>query len=79
MSLLENKYCAVYPTQLANQIHHKKGKIGYADDWARQNNIPLLIDTRYFLAVNFDGHRKIEENPNWAKEMGFSIDRLEKI
>lgn len=75
LSLPENKTCPV-TGQKATEIHHKKGRIGYADDWARQNNISLLIDKRFFLAVSRDGHRKIEENPHWAKDNGFSLSRL---
>lgn len=78
LSLPENQICPV-TGQKATTIHHKMGRIGYADDLARKTDTPLLIDTRFFLSVSMEGHRKIEENPNWAKEMGFSLDRLSKI
>ena len=60
----------------ATDIHHKMGRIGYADEWARQENIPLLLDVRFWLAVSRKGHQMIEENPEWAKENNYSIDRL---
>ncbi|WP_262885687.1 hypothetical protein [Myroides sp. LoEW2-1] len=36
----------------------------------------LFLDTRYWLAVSREGHRMIEENPKWAKEKGYSLNRL---
>lgn len=76
MNGLDSIICPVYPNKTVTDVHHKKGKEGFADEWAKENNIPLLIDVRYFLAVSRSGHQKIEENPIWAKEHGFSIDRL---
>lgn len=64
LSLPENEFCAVFPWLRATEIHHKKGRIG-----------KLLTDERYFLAVSPEGHRKIENNPEWAYEMGYSIRR----
>lgn len=76
---LKSKICPVFPAKLVTDIHHKKGRIGFADEWAKENNIPLLIDTRFFLAVSRKGHEQIENNPIWAKENGFSLDRLTNI
>ena len=72
----ENIRCAVFPRNGASEVHHKMGKIGYADAYARENDTPLLIDDRFFLAVSREGHRYIEENPDWAKSKGFSMERL---
>lgn len=47
------------------QIHHKKGRTG-----------KLFLDIRFWLAVSAEGHKKIELNPEWAKEMGYSLNRL---
>lgn len=47
-------------------LHHMKGRIG-----------DNLIDESTFLAVCFECHRKIEENPKWAKDNGYSKDRLQ--
>tara|TARA_R110000744_G_scaffold195512_2_gene314591 strand:+ start:650 stop:1078 length:429 start_codon:yes stop_codon:yes gene_type:complete len=66
LALPENKFCPI-TGKAADQIHHKKGRIG-----------SLLLDTRFWLAVSHDGHRKIEEKPDWAKEMGYSLSRLAK-
>lgn len=78
LSYPENQYCPVTGFR-TTEIHHKKGKIGFGDDWARRFNVPLLIDERYFLAVHRQGHNKIEANPAWAKKMGYSENRLETI
>lgn len=74
---LKGKMCSVYPQKKATTVHHKAGRVGYADSFGRDNNIPLLVDVRYFLPVSIDGHRKIEENPVWAKSMGYSVSRHE--
>lgn len=72
---LLDKICPI-TGQPATEVHHKKGREGYADEWARINDIPLLIDERFFLGVSRTGHIKIEANPEWAKQMGYSVDRL---
>ncbi len=75
----ENKICPV-TKQPTVEVHHKKGRQHdqYADEWARENNICLLIDVRFFLAVSRQGHDWIEANPEESKELGYSISRLEK-
>jgi len=72
---LEGKTCPITGGP-AEQIHHKKGRRGYADEWARQNGITLLNDKRFWLAVSCEGHTMIENNPEWAYEMGYSIKRI---
>lgn len=52
---------------LATEVHHKKGRIG-----------KLLTDIRYFLGVCRECHNKIELYPLWAKENGYSLNRLDK-
>lgn len=51
----------------ATTIHHKKGRIE-----------SLLCDKTYFLAACFDCHEFIEKNPEWAKQNGYSLSRLQK-
>ena len=46
-------------------IHHMRGKIG-----------DLLTNTKYFLPVCRACHEFIESNPEIAKDLGFSKDRL---
>lgn len=66
MALPENKICPVTGKPTVD-LHHKKGRSG-----------SLFLDPKYWLAVSREGHQKIEENPMWAKEMGYSLDRLSK-
>lgn len=59
-----NPYCKVCGKD-ATDLHHIKGRIGKD-----------LIDVDNFLAVCRGCHTKIEENPKWAKDNGYSKDRL---
>lgn len=60
----ENQKCPITgkPT---TDVHHSKGRIG-----------SLLLDTRYWIALSREGHKQVEENPEWAKENGYSLNRL---
>ena len=60
-------YCQVKGCkELATEVHHKKGRIG-----------KLLTDISYFLGVCRECHSKIELEPLWAKENGYSLNRLD--
>ena len=61
---IKGKECPVYPHLPVVDIHHMAGKVG-----------DLFLDTRYWLAVSRKGHIKIELNPKWAREMGYSLQR----
>jgi len=63
---LKGKICPIEKTP-ATDIHHMRGRVG-----------KLLLDMKYWLGVSRKGHKKIEENPNWAKKMGYSQSRLSK-
>lgn len=52
-------------TRKATEVHHKKGRIGY-----------LLTYVPFWLPVCRSCHEWIENNPNEAKELGFSMNRL---
>lgn len=64
LSKPENQICPItgWPTC---DIHHKKGRVG-----------SLFLDTKYWVALSREGHQFVEENPEWAKENGYSLDRL---
>lgn len=65
--LKRNPVCQVkYCGKPSVCTHHKKGRGEY------------YLDERTFLATCFLCHRKIEENPDWAKEEGYSESRLSK-
>lgn len=60
----ENSICPV-TGEKTTEIHHKKGRVG-----------SLFLNTKFWLGVSRKGHLKIENNPEWAKENGFSENRL---
>lgn len=76
---LPGKMCVVFPKAIATTVHHAKGRIGYADQFARDSGITLLMDQRYWVPASLDGHRYIEEHPAEAKEREWSFSRLEII
>jgi len=60
----ENSICPIMKTK-ATTVHHKKGRIG-----------KLYLDTRFWIGLSMEGHEMVEKNPEWAKENGYSLDRL---
>ena len=60
----ENKVCPITGLETTD-IHHKKGRVG-----------SLYLDTKYWVALSREGHKFVEENPIWAKENGYSLNRL---
>lgn len=56
--------CQVVVNLRSVDVHHKAGRVG-----------SLLNDTRYWLAVSREAHEKIHQNPRWARERGYIIDR----
>lgn len=76
---IKGKRCAVEPSREAVDVHHIKGRIGYVDQWARDNDIPLLIDERFWLPVSRMAHIEITANPEWAVKEGYSMSRHEKL
>ena len=79
--LEQNPNCAVFPDLQATEVHHSKGRshTAYADQWAIDNDMPLLIDARWFIPVSAEGHQKIEKNPDWARERGFTDTRMNTL
>lgn len=73
---IKGKKCAVFPDRPATECHHMQGRIGFADEWARENEVPLLLDERFWLPVSEEGHRMITENPAWAWENKYSFKRV---
>jgi len=71
----ENQICPITRTE-ATTVHHKMGRIGFADQWARDNNISLYLDTRHWVSLSMEGHKFVEENPEWSKDNGYSLNRL---
>lgn len=59
-------------TNVANTIEHTRGRVGYADEWARENNITLYIDKRFLKACCFHHNGELENNPELSKEYQLS-------
>lgn len=75
-----NPVCKVAGCQCeATEVHHMRGRgRGYWDQWARDNNICLTVDTRWFFPICHDHHRKATDDSKWAMDNGYSLSRLEK-
>lgn len=75
---LVGRMCAVIPDKKATQVHHMYNRSidEFADDWAREHNIPYLLDDRFWLPTSDEGHDKITEDSAWAWEQGFSFKRV---
>jgi hypothetical protein len=63
------------PITMHSDIHHKMGRVGFADAAKREMDLPLLIDPDYFLAVNRPGHQWIESHREEAIAKGWTIPR----
>lgn len=67
-------------TRVATTLEHRKGRKGYADDFARENDIPLLIDERYLAPCCFHHNQELENNPELSKKYQLSkIHNGEKL
>lgn len=73
---IRGKKCAVYKDLPAEDVHHMQGRTGYADEWARENDLPLLLDDRFWLPVSREAHKKITDDSKWAWENGYSFKRV---
>jgi hypothetical protein len=75
-SWIRGKKCAVYKDKPAEDVHHMQGRTGYADEWARDNETPLLLDERFWLPVSREAHKNITDDSTWAWENGYSFKRV---
>lgn len=64
LSKPENRICPI-TKQPTTDVHHKRGRVG-----------SLYLDTKYWVALSREAHKFVEENPEWAKENGYSESRL---
>ena len=68
--LKENPLCAIKGTNCtckATTIEHTKGRRGFADDYARQNNISLYLDERFWLPACAPCNLELENNPELSQ------------
>lgn len=57
---------------VANTCEHRMGRKGFADQWARDNNIPLLVDKRFLAACCNYHNLELENNPELSKQYQLS-------
>lgn len=74
---LQGKVCAKYPSQIATQVHHMKGRQGFADEWARDRGIRLIHDKRFWLPASSHGHDWIHRNVEEAIKNGYTLTRTD--
>lgn len=72
--LIQNPVCQFAGCKnKADDCHHRARRVGFADQWAQDNNIPLLIDYRFFMAVCRDHHLWIEDNQQHGIQEGYIV------
>lgn len=73
LSLQENSVCFVDGcSRKANTIEHTKGRQGFADKYARDNNIPLLLDERFWKPCCIQHNLEFESNVDLSKKYQLS-------
>jgi hypothetical protein len=75
---LEGNSCAICGTTQGLSIHHKMGRVGYSDEFARLNKTSLYLDERFWVALCIPHHKWVEEHPEEAIKKGYSLKRLNK-
>lgn len=69
----ENKICFIDGcNKKADTVEHRKGRKGYADDYAKQNDIPLIIDERFFAPCCNAHNLELENNPELSRQYQLS-------
>ena len=73
LSQTTNKKCFVEGCKrAANTIEHQKGRKGFADKWARNNDVGLLLDERYWKPCCLQHNQEFENNPELSKKYQLS-------
>lgn len=69
----ENQICFIGGCgKSSTTIEHRKGRIGYADDWAMENNITLLLDKRFWAGCCHEHNLELERNPELSRKYQLS-------
>ena len=64
----------------ADTIEHTMGRKGFADDWARENNVSLLLDVRFWKPCCNEHNLELERNPELSQRYQLSkITGKEKL
>lgn len=68
-----NKKCFIEGcNKQATTIEHTRGRVGYADDWARENGITLFLDVRFWKPCCLEHNLELERNPELSKKYQLS-------
>jgi hypothetical protein len=59
--LAANPHCSVFPTEMATEVHHRKGRGRF------------YLDVSTWLSVSDAGHRFLHDNPAIAREKGWLV------
>ena len=69
----ENKICFIDGCKReATTIEHSAGRIGFYDDWARDNNVSLYLDQRFWKPCCHAHNLELENNPELSKKYQLS-------
>ena len=69
----ENKKCFIEGCNSeANTIEHIMGRKGFADEYARENNISLYLDKRFWKPCCLKHNLELENNPELSKKYQLS-------
>ena len=69
----ENKVCFIDECKNpATTIEHSAGRIGFYDDWARNNNISLYLDQRFWKPCCNPHNLELENNSQLSKKYQLS-------
>lgn len=69
LSLPENQKCFIEGCKRkANTIEHTRGKVGYFDAEARKNDLPLLLDERFWKPCCIQHNLELESNSKLSKQ-----------
>ena len=74
------KCAAKFPHDCSDALecHHMYSRSvnAYHDEWARENEIPELLDDRFWLPVCPDAHRYLTDHSDFAWANGYSFKRV---
>lgn len=56
----------------ANTVEHTRGRKGFADEWARDNKVSLLLDKRFWQPCCIEHNLELENNPELSKQYQLS-------
>lgn len=69
----ENKVCFIDGcNKEATTVEHIAGRKGFYDDWARENNISLFLDQRFWRPCCHAHNLELENNPEMSKKYQLS-------